>query len=28
MVDWLRDCGGFWIDRLDRLEAILERMMY
>lgn len=26
MVDWLRDYGAFWRDRLDRLEALLERM--
>lgn len=26
MVDWLRSYGIFWHDRLDRLEALLERM--
>ena len=26
MVDWLNLYGAFWRDRLDRLDALLERM--
>ena len=26
MVDWLKTYGAFWLDRFDKLEALLERM--
>jgi hypothetical protein len=26
VVQWLRDYGAFWQDRLDRLDSLLERM--
>jgi len=26
MVDWLDEYGAFWRERLDRLEALLQRM--
>lgn len=26
MIDWLNLYGAFWRERLDRLEALLERM--
>jgi DNA-binding transcriptional ArsR family regulator len=26
MVNWLRNYGAFWNDRLERLESLLERM--
>ena len=26
LIDWLKHCGEFWRDRLDRLGDLLERM--
>ena len=26
MVDWMKQYGAFWLDRFDKLDALLERM--